>query len=431
MTGFSCATKQTESPVSTFHKRIPVTAIFLAALIIGSCSTPEEEKQSEFNIPEDYLEQPANIPVFWKTSLDEISRFLDENVRKGKVEVIGTSAGGRPIRAVFYGNAREGKGTSTFSGSLGYRDVRAYRGPDHEKMVYVGMSAVHGGEFEGIVGTVNLLSILETGRDLRGKEWPEILAAAAALDRLIVIPVMNPDGRARVPLRMEKYNGTSNVIHEFFNTGGKPDFSLIGWPDVKEFIPLDFKTTSFPGGYPNDAGVNLMHDDFFGNRQPETQALFDLVAREKPDLILNMHTGAPGDNYFMRMHRPLCEPVLEPTFGSFYQKVHTALATRGLQSTHDPEIEAKIDLTSSRGLYNLDAALNLHSGALCAVVESPSHSFSGTNRAGEVVVHTPEMLLDAQLVCHQEALKFLQESGGRSKWTPSPNKRAADSGLIR
>ncbi len=35
------------------------------------------------------------------------------------------------------------------------------------------MSSVHGGEFEGIVGTVNLISVIETGKDLRGKEWPE------------------------------------------------------------------------------------------------------------------------------------------------------------------------------------------------------------------------------------------------------------------
>lgn len=392
-------------------------SIYLSLGVVSSCSA-QTKTTNHFNIPEAYLEQPAAIPDFWKTSLVEISSFLDNTVRKGKVQVIGTSAGGRPIKAVFYGKAREGKGTTTFSGSLGFGNVGAYRGADHDKMVYVGMSAVHGGEFEGIVGTVNLISVLETGKDLRGKEWPEIAAVAEKIDRLILIPVMNPDGRDRIPLRMEKYVGTSNVIHEFFNTGGKPDLSLIGWPYVKEFIPLDFKNTSFPGGYPNDAGVNLAHDDFFGKRQPETQALFDLAAREKPDLIINMHTGAPGNNYFMRMHRPLCEPALEQTFGALYEQVHTALALQGLQSTKDPEIEAKIDLVRSRGMYNLDAALNLHCGALGALIEAPSHSFSGTNRAGEVVVHTPEMLLDAQLVCHQAAMKFLSKTGGRSKWTP-------------
>ena len=60
--------------------------------------------------------------------------------------------------------------------------------------------------------------------------------------------------------------------------------------------------------------VNFMHDDFFGDLQPENQALFDLVAREKPDIIINMHTGAPGNNYFMRMHRPMCEPVPDPVY---------------------------------------------------------------------------------------------------------------------
>ncbi len=37
---------------------------------------------------------------------------------------------------------------------------------------------VHGGEFEGIVGAVNLLAVLETGKDLRGRDWPEIAGAA-------------------------------------------------------------------------------------------------------------------------------------------------------------------------------------------------------------------------------------------------------------
>ena len=44
------------------------------------------------------------------------------------------------------------------------------------------MAAVHGGEIESIVGIVNLIALLETGRDLRGKPWPEIIAAAAKLD---------------------------------------------------------------------------------------------------------------------------------------------------------------------------------------------------------------------------------------------------------
>ena len=49
---------------------------------------------------------------------------------------------------------------------------------------------------------MNLIAVLETGTDLRGQAWPEIMAAAAALDRIVLIPILNADGRSRVPLRM-------------------------------------------------------------------------------------------------------------------------------------------------------------------------------------------------------------------------------------
>lgn len=36
-----------------------------------------------------------------------------------------------------------------------------------------------------------------------------------------------------------------------------------------------------------------------------------------------------------------------------------------------------------------------------------------------VNICSPDMLLNGQLICHQEAMKFLVETGGRAKWTPS------------
>ena len=364
-------------------------------------------------IPSSYLRERKDIPSFWLSTVGEVNAFLKNKVSKGEVKVIGTSAGGRPIRAVFYGEPRQGKGTTTFSGSLGFRNVTAYRGPDHKKTVYMGMGAVHGGEFEGIVGMINLISVIETGKDLRGREWPEITEVVHQLDRLILIPVMNPDGRARIPIRMEPHRDTNYIVHEYLNTGGKPDGTITGWPEVKEFIPLDTSRSGFPGGYPNEAGVNIQHDDFFGELQPETRALFNLAERERPDLILNMHTGAT----YMFMIRPFGEDVLSPVFDSLYRSVHTRLALEGLRYTDKPEVEADPD-NAPNGIFNLDGALNLHCGALSVVVESPSHGFSGKNQSGEMAFHTPDMLLNAQLICHQQAMKFLAESGGRAKWTP-------------
>lgn len=391
---------------------LPLFVLAIAGDLYGQEIRNVKSGNFTFEVPEDYLREREDIPAFWKSTTEEVNEFLKNNIHKGQVKVIGNSAGGRPIYAVFYGKARQGKGTSTFSGSLGYGDVRVYRGPDHGKKVYLGMAAVHGGEFEGIVGMVNLLSVIETGKDLRGKEWPEIMSIVGKLDRVVLIPIMNPDGRARIPLRMEAYRGNDETVAEFLNTGGNPDGTLTGWPEVKEHIPADFNRPGFPGGYPNDAGVNIQHDDFLGKHQPETEALFSLAAEERPDLILNMHTGA----VYMIMHRPFAEPVLYPAFDSLYRRVQTSLALNGLSKTKDPSIEANPD-DAPRGVYNIDGALNLHCGALSVVVETPSHSFAGTAGDGKPAVLTPDMLLDSQLICHQEAMRFLLESGGRSKWT--------------
>ncbi|HAM09424.1 MAG: hypothetical protein A2X05_13785 [Bacteroidetes bacterium GWE2_41_25] len=397
------------------HLFTPVAILVIITISLICCKQPDvAEKQSfSFEIPADYLREAPDIPPFWVSEYKEVYAFLDKIVKKGKIEVIGTSAGGREIKAVLYGTGRQGKGTTTFSGSLGFGDVKAYRGPDHDKTVYMGMSAVHGGEFEGIVGTVNLISVLETGKDLRGKEWPLINELATKIDRLILIPVVNPDGRERIPLRMELYRDTDFTVAEYLNTGGDDKGKITGWPQIKEFIPMDFSKPGFPGGYPNDAGVNIQHDDFLGDIQPETQALFDLTEREKPDLIINMHTGA----VFMLMHRPLGEPALLPFFDTLFSYVHSELALKDLQYTNDPAEEGKSSRTAT-STYNLDGALNYHCGALSVVVESPSHSFSGNRVTQERKIESPDNLIDAQLICHQQAMKFLAETGGRSKWLP-------------
>jgi zinc carboxypeptidase len=358
---------------------------------------------------QDYFVEPDEIPPFWITWPEDVFAFLDKTVRKGNVVTIGNTAGGRPIRAVIYGEKPRREGTTTFSGSLGFRDVRAYRGPDYASKVFMGMGSVHGGEFEGIAGIVNLVSALETGRDLMGNEWPEIGAAAERLDRIILVPVVNVDGRTRIPLRMMRHWGRDHTTHEYLNTGGKKDGTLLGWPDCKEFIPLDFSQVGFPGGYPNDAGVNVQHDDFLGRQQPETRALMGLTARERPDVVLNMHTGTQ----FIEMLRPFSEPALQPVFDALFRQVHGRLAREGLQSSGDVAQRSNPE-RRKMSVYNLDTALNLNCGGLSITVESPSHNYSTGKRNGEEFTHTPEMIVRAHLLTHAEAMGFVAESGGRS-----------------
>ncbi len=369
-----------------------------------------------YTIPPNYLTQPNTRPDFWVNSVNDVNHFLDTQIQKGKAQTIGTSAGNRPIRAVFYGHPRQGKGTTTFSGSLGFRDISKYLGPDANHKVYLGMSAVHGGEFEGIVGSVNLLSVLETGTDLSGAPWPEITHAANDLDRIIIIPIVNPDGRARVPISQLTYREDDYSVFQYFNTGAWTNGEQIGWPTCKEFIPLDFDQTSFPGGYPNDNGVNIQHDDFFANPQPETQTLFELTAQERPDLILSMHTGAPLNNYHTRMYSPFIEPTLMSTWENLYRRVHTQLTKAGLQATADPTIEADPS-QQPLSVFNLDSALNLHCGALTTIVESPCPGYAAKSQDGSLAPHTPQDILTAQLLCHCECMAHLIETGGRIQWT--------------
>lgn len=370
-----------------------------------------------YTIPKDFLIEPDTCPPFWINTFDDVNAFLDTEINKGHVQTIGTSAGNRPIRAIFYGNPRQKKGTTTFSGSLGFRNVDKYLGPDANKKVYLGMSGVHGGEFEGIVGTINLLSVLETGKDLTGQPWPNITQALQTLDRIIIIPIVNPDGRARVPIQQLTYRGDDYSVFQYFNTGAWANGEQIGWPTCKEFIPLDFSQTEYPGGYPNDNGVNIQHDDFFGTPQPETRALFDLTAQERPDLILSMHTGAPLNNYHTRMYRPFIEPTLMPAWENLYRRTHTQLTHTNLQATTDPKIEAD-PAQQKMSVFNLDSALNLHCGALTTIVESPCPGYAAKSRDGSLAPHTPQDILTAQLICHQECMGYLAEAGERMKWAP-------------
>src|SRR5262249_44021915 len=173
---------------------------------------------------------PSDSPSSWRAHTLNAEAFMRFHARSGRSRPARRSAAYPLMRAGRYGRPRAGKGTTTFSGSIGYGDVRAWLGPDYSRKVYLGMAAVHGGEFEGIVGIVNLIAVLETGADLRGRAWPGITAAASALDRMLLIPILNVDGRSRVPLRMGVYRGSDHTVSEYFNTGRHPHRSLIGWP---------------------------------------------------------------------------------------------------------------------------------------------------------------------------------------------------------
>lgn len=402
------------------------TSVKLLLLTLAvSCVSCTQKKGNDFpyNVPQDYLQEAPAIPDFWIASTQEVNDYLQQHVHKGQCELLGRSAGGRPIYAVSYGSPRQGKGTTTYSGASSIKKIATYRGPESHKKVYMAIAGVHGFELEGIVGLVNLISVLETGKDLSGKPWPQIESMLDSIDRMVLVPLCNPDGRDRVPLRMEKFRGSApeaNLVHEYLNTGGLEGGKLIGWPACKEYIPLDFTQCEFPGSYPNDNGYNIMHDNFFGEMQPETRILCNLTQREKPDVLLNMHTGVSRDDYFIEVCRPCVgaySPLLERVWEDFYRAVHTDLTLGQLRKTQDLEKETTPKTRHiGTGDMNLTSVLSFLCGALSVTVENGSHGYTGVYDDGSPVEHTPEKILKAELTVHQAAMKFLCETGGAHCW---------------
>jgi len=399
-----------------------IRKVFMLSFVLLLCGCAGSVSDFPYDVPKEYLEEREDIPPYWLATTKEIENFMKKRVHEGTCEVLGKSAGGRPIYAVSYGTPRQGKGTSTYSGASSVRKIGAYRGPDNDKKVYMAIAGVHGFELEGIVGAMNLISVLETGKDLNGTEWPDIVSMKDSLDRIVIVPLCNPDGRDRLPIRMEKFRGhapDAYHVHEYLNTGGRDGGKLIGWPDCKEYVPMPFDRFEFPGTYPNDNGYNLMHDNFFGDMQPETRILCDLAEREKPDVLTNMHTGVSRDNYFMEVLSPSVgayAPMLLKVWEDFYRDAHTALTLKGLKKTMDLEKETTPRPVSGAGNMNLSSVLSFHCGALVVTVENGSHGYTGVYDDSTPVDHSPLKILTSELTLHESAMKFLCERGGVEQW---------------
>ena len=116
---------------------------------------------------------------FWLSTVKQVDEFLLRRVRKGQRFRLATSAGGRPVWAVQYGLPGRDEAHTNFSAALGAGEFDTFWGAhDLEHPIVVIVCGTHGAEMEGVVGAINLLSILETGHDLRDRPWPKIVSLA-------------------------------------------------------------------------------------------------------------------------------------------------------------------------------------------------------------------------------------------------------------
>lgn len=229
-----------------------------------------------------------SLPIYWRSTIEDLDEAL-KLVKRGVVTRAGESAGKRPIYRVEYGKSNVKLGRANLSSALGAHDVRFYAdktGEDYVPTLFLSGS-VHGGEFEGTMAILNLIKIMETGTDYAGCEHPELLSLMEKI-HLVLIPIANPDGRSRIPHR--SVVGMTFDEFRYYDQGTWKGGELCGWPGCKSIHPIK-EECEFLGGYFNDDGVNMMHEDFFGEISNESKILIDVCRKEVPDLSIQLHGG--------------------------------------------------------------------------------------------------------------------------------------------
>ncbi|MHC4208035.1 MAG: MGH1-like glycoside hydrolase domain-containing protein, partial [Planctomycetota bacterium] len=203
----------------------------------------------EYNLPKSWIGDVAGLPG------------LFEKLTQGKVTVIATTPGGRPMHLVTYGKAERAEHKANFNSAIGAREPAAYMNKAaRKKPVILFVGPVHGAEVEGLTGLVNLINVMETGKDLRGKNQSELRALGKQC-RLLIIPDGNPDGIARFEPR--SLCGMTLSDLRFWGQGTWSDDTFCGWPQSKRQHPMAGDNVGFLGCYFNDKGINPMHDEFF------------------------------------------------------------------------------------------------------------------------------------------------------------------------
>jgi hypothetical protein len=339
--------------------------------------------------------ESQTLPRFWQSRLTDVDAAVAQ-VKKGRVRVLTESAGHRPIHLVTYGEPNEIKSTANYNSACAGGDPASYARKDgRQRPVVLLLGPVHGAEFEGIVGLVNLLRIAETGKDGRGQPWEE-LASNLARCRVLIVPVGNPDGRARCSF--DSWVGHELDLHERVSMGVKPDGTSYAWPGVKRIHPMRGAAVATLGAYFNDDGVNLMHDEWFDPMGVETRAFFRLAREESPDFIVSFHSHAS---------RPVIEPTayvprsVKEIIRQLGDRVQERYKAAGLpHSAGGPKV-TEDGVTFPPPAFNLSSALHHACGAVSIV-----HECTVGVQTAPYPVLTHEQVLDVELLFLDELFRF-------------------------
>ena len=378
--------------------------IFLTfiSILLSTCTMNVDAGKKEKEIMARYIEKlktlkmsdeaMKGVPDYWRTGLDDIEEAV-AGIRKGTVERICWSAGERPVYRILYGTPNDMKRTANLSSAMGAGSVKYYAdktAPDYRPTVYL-VGAVHGGEVEGTAALMNIVAILETGKDLAGTEYPVITASMEKMNFVIIL-CANPDGRARVPL--PGMVGLDYETFRYWSQGTWKDGTLAGWPTCKSVHPI-LNAVAFLGAYYNDEGINMMHDFFFTNPAAETKALLQTAEIFTPDFTILFHGGANSNPHITNIGY-LFQDTKEKiwAFRQFindqYKDVGFSLAGNGVSETNDNS-------------FNLNSAIT----HVCGEPSITFESNQGLNYSGGQVKYTYDEIYRTHILTIEGLCKFI------------------------
>jgi len=339
------------------------------------------------------------LPDYWKSTLEDIDNEIGK-VQKGQTDVIATSPGGRPVYLVSYGERDSLHSQANYNSAVAARNPAYYAIKDSStKPVVFFLGPVHGHELENIVGLVNLIHVLETGKDYRDTAWPQLVDKARQC-RVLIIPCGNPDGRSRCPY--DSFNSLPTKTMTKYGQGTRKDGSLYGWPGAKAVHPMR-GDVGILGAYFNDDGINPMHDEFFAPMAEETKAIMKAARQEVPDISVSLHSHENKPVVLQSKYLPL---FMKKRITDLSQRVKERYQDNGLPygDVLPPIIED--ETFPPRTYFNLVSALHHTSGTMSFTYECPHGSIS--DRFPEPFV-THSHIVDIQLHLFDVMLEYVLE----------------------
>jgi hypothetical protein len=165
------------------------------------------------------------------------------------------------------------------------------------------------------------------------------------------------------------------------------------------------------GAYFNDAGVNMMHDDWFSPVAKETAAFFQVSRDEAPDYIVSLHShdSTPSIEQTSYVPRTVKRTIKELADVVYRRYASVGLPSRG-QGVEPKEDGEKFPPPS----FNLSSALHHVCGGVSFVYESCTGV--GDKRFPQV---DHDQLLNIQMLFYEELFRYAVANP--VKWTRTGN----------